>query len=513
MSFPLRIAVDAPSLQEGEAQQLVRTTQHALDDLNELSAHHLRLNLEHYADKVSRSVANKEAEESGLRIHLSMKDDIATPIVELRPHSMVLDVFYAPSHAPSTASGQSTLANIIAEKLQELYLEEQLSIAHILDSDAGPGYAQQSTTSSSAHTSHHSGAGTDRQIPHNSGISQDVSARLAARRTRALKYASTYHLTLSLFTPTATPTSWAIEEAVQTYLLPLLDSLSISNFTVDTQVQLYATFSPSMRQPEFDSNTGTWVLRLEDLGSFINAAEWPLGPSVGSGPTLHFLLYVPSPEMTPLVISSANSSSTPDITSGTTSWLIPQWGGISILNPPASSSLAPTHLEASNLAAPMLTFTHHLTLLLGVPSRAHTRFPPSSPGQPPIHPLQLQSLTRQHTSSLFFSASRTLGALARLASSLGSIPIPENVALGVKSTMAHLQGVCDALSRGQWTEGLEHARLAEEEAERAFFEKSMVGQVYFPDQHKLAVYLPLLGPVAVPLVMSLGRVVGEWKGR
>jgi len=30
----------------------------------------------------------------------------------------------------------------------------------------------------------------------------------------------------------------------------------------------------------------------------------------------------------------------------------------------------------------------------------------------------------------------------------------------------------------------------------------MVGQVYFPDEHKVAVYLPLLGPVTVPLVMA-----------
>jgi phosphatidylinositol glycan class S len=28
-------------------------------------------------------------------------------------------------------------------------------------------------------------------------------------------------------------------------------------------------------------------------------------------------------------------------------------------------------------------------------------------------------------------------------------------------------------------------------------------QVYFPDEHKVAVYLPLLGPIGVPLVASL----------
>jgi phosphatidylinositol glycan class S len=50
---------------------------------------------------------------------------------------------------------------------------------------------------------------------------------------------------------------------------------------------------------------------------------------------------------------------------------------------------------------------------------------------------------------------------------------------------------------------LASARIAETEAERSFFEKSMVGQVYFPDEHKVAVYLPLLGPIGVPLVVGL----------
>jgi phosphatidylinositol glycan class S len=45
----------------------------------------------------------------------------------------------------------------------------------------------------------------------------------------------------------------------------------------------------------------------------------------------------------------------------------------------------------------------------------------------------------------------------------------------------------------------------------------MVGQVYFPDEHKVAVYLPLLGPIGVPLVVGLmkevKRLVAAWKAR
>lgn len=31
--------------------------------------------------------------------------------------------------------------------------------------------------------------------------------------------------------------------------------------------------------------------------------------------------------------------------------------------------------------------------------------------------------------------------------------------------------------------------------------------MYFPDEHKIAVYLPLLGPIGVPLLMGLLREV------
>ncbi|KAI4155080.1 MAG: hypothetical protein LQ340_001237 [Diploschistes diacapsis] len=508
LTFPLHILLEAPTLQHSEAQHLVRTTQHALDDLNEFSAHHLRLSLDDYADKVSALEVKGEEDgaEAGLRIHLSAKDNLGTPTANLRPHSTVLDVYYAPNQAPSISSSSSALASTIAAKLQEIFLEEKSGITYILASSPGSGYNQQSTTSSS-YTPHNSPSSPNRDSKPTSILSPEISAKLARRRARSLKYAPTYHISISLFTPTDLPTSWDIDSAVAEYLQPLLDAFTISNFTIDTQVQHYAAFSPSMRQPEHEATTNTWTFRQEDLGSFINAAEWPLGPSIGSGPTLNFLLYVPSPDMRPLLIKD----------SGATSWLIPQWGGITILNPPPQiGSPTPAHLTHAMLEAPLQTFSHHLLSLLGLPcppslsssSSSSSSFSSSSVQEVDYSfPLSLLTQTRIHTASLFFSSSSTLGALASLSASLPNIPIPETVADGVSQTIHHLRSTCDALKKGESAKALEHARLAEEESEKAFFERSMVGQVYFPEQHKVAVYLPLLGPIGVPLVTSLYKVI------
>ena len=473
-------------------------TQHALDDLNEFSAHHLRLRLTTSLSNLSRRNASipesqgldidegfqsyrvlDVGDDSALTVRLRAYEGIQAARSELQSHSTILDIVYPPNQIPSVSSSSSALAAFIANKLQELFAEEQAIIANILSQSA----AGIQSASQSPYVSPVAGSGSReiRSRP-NRSINPEMAARLASRMTRSLKYAPTYHITMSLFTPSASPSSWNIESALAAYFTPLLDSISaVSNFTVDTQVQLYATFSPSVHAPEYDTEHGVWTLQEEDLSGFINAAEWPLSPSIGAGPTLNFVLYVPDQATSPLVVRGSQASS----------WLIPQWGGVVILNPQdANATSTESTLSKEAIQPALLTFSHQLLSFLGAPQT------------PPSLPLQLQTLTRIRAASLLLSASSTMGSLARLTVALPSIAIPETVSTAVDTTLSHLRHTCNALKEGKFTEALENARIAEAEAERGFFEKSMVGQVYFPDEHKVAVYLPLLGPIGVPLIMS-----------
>ncbi|KAL2060698.1 hypothetical protein VTL71DRAFT_9339 [Oculimacula yallundae] len=429
--FPLRISIDAGSLQDHEAQHLLRTTQHALDDLNDFSAHHLRLQL---SAPANTSVESRvpTAEEVALTIRLLPG---TTTEADLQSYAPILDIQYTSNQIPSSSSSSSSLGNYIANTLRELFAEEQAMIAYLLSTSSAP--------------------------PERSpkALAPEVAESLAKWTTRSMKYSRTYHLTFSLFTPSATPSSWDIEAALEEHMKPLLETLSsISNFTIDTQVQLYAT-------PGVTGN----VLKKEDLSGFINAAEWPLSPSIGGAPTVNFIIYVGDME----------------VEGGGKSWLIPQWGGVVI-----QSSI-------SDLRPAMLIFSNQLMSLLGAPETGSL-------------PLRLMTLVRVRSAGLLLKASGTMGSLARLTLALPSISIPRSVADGVYTTIEHLRKACDGLGG---KEGLENARIAEEAAEKAFFEKSMVGQVYFPDEHKVAVYLPLLGPVAVPLVMGVVKEVKAWNKR
>lgn len=292
-----------------------------------------------------------------------------------------------------------------------------------------------------------------------------------------MRYAPTYHLTFSLFTDGPTPNTWDIEAAVEEYVRPILDVLGpIHNFTIDTQVQLYAT-------PGVQST----ILDKDGLASFVNAAEWPLSPSIGGAPTVNFVVFVGNQTIGSPEAGAQTSQS----------WMIPQWGTVYLLSLPSTTS----HVSRDTLRQPMLTFGSHLLSLLGTPQSGSL-------------PLRLSTLSRIRSADLLLRASSTLGSLARLSRSLPSISIPKSVADGVNESMHHLEKAC-ALLGGP--EALYHARIAEEEAERAFFEKSMVGQLYFPDEHKIAVYMPLLGPIAVPLVSGaiseLKRLVAYLKRR
>ncbi|EYE99650.1 GPI-anchor transamidase GPI17 [Aspergillus ruber CBS 135680] len=462
--FPLEIQIAAPSVPDLEAQLLLRTTQHTLDDLNEFSAHHLRLKLAEDGDNtgdIREEVHGKP--DTALTVRLVPQDNLPIPRSELNLETTQLDVFYSPNQSPIPSLSNSPLSTFIAGELQRLFSEEKATIAHIL---------------SNGHTQ----------------LSENISRRLR----RSLKYADTYHLAFSLFTPGPAPSSWEVQEAIEGYLSPLLEAFSpISNFTVDTQVQLYATFSPTAPLPEFDESQSAWTLKQEDLSAFVNAAEWPLSPSIGSGPTINFLLYVPDPSQSPMVVKENTA----------TSWIIPQWGGVFLLNPSLSNENPsnPPHLSKDSLRPAFMTFSHQLLTLLGTPTT------------PTSLPLRLQTLIRIRAATLLLSASSTMGSLARLTESLPSIPIPATVAASVSTTLSHLSAACTHLREGRFSAALDNARVAETEAERSFFEKSMVGQVYFPDEHKVAVYLPLLGPIGVPLVVGLlkeiKRIIKGLKGQ
>ncbi|KAF3078151.1 GPI transamidase component [Orbilia oligospora] len=473
--FPLLVEVEAPSLPD--AENLLKTVQHALDDANDFAAHkphHLRLRLA--AKKAESEEDSKSDRDENVACLLRLIPDSQNGYNHIvQSSSRIVDIHYPPPSSSSQSSVSAGLSKFVAETLEVLFRQEQELIEHLLlPQTSNPG-------SLNAISSQSADEGRDKKTPPKP---RAATADITRRMSRVVKYSSSYHITFSLFTATSLPASWDIESAISQYLTPLLSALSpISNFTISTQVQYYASMSSGIT-PSYDGQSQSWTLKKEDLSSFINSAEWPLA-SISNDPNLNFILYIPHPSVSPLTIPSASHSN---------SFLLPQWGGVTILNLGHSAS-GLEHLSNPTLKPVLETFATHLLALLGAPPH------------PASLPIRLDSLTRQRSAEVLVSASSTLGSLQRLVNALPSISIPTTVSDSVQDSIRHLSLACEELRKGSFVKALEMGRVAQEEAEKAFFERTMVAQVYFPDEHKLAVYLPLLGPVSVPLVLGVFREV------
>lgn len=316
----------------------------------------------------------------------------------------------------------------------------------------------------------------DQEIDLFKGFDDETSKKVIA-------YSPKYHLTFSLFSQGGSPVSWEIAEALQAYFVPFKKELiRVANFTIDTQVQFYSTLSVEPKKAD-----NTFVLTQDDLSTFVNFAEWSLS-SIHSYPTINFILFIPSPTNSPLVIQDSQ----------TNSFLIPQWGGVSILNTDVTKT---AHLKKEQLLPVLETFTSQLLSLLGAPTL------PKSPV------IRIDSLSRVSTLRALLAASSSLGSLHRLSKSLPDIAIPKSVLTSVDASLSAISQSLAALKSGKWmtSEAIASAGVAMTQAHNAFFEKMMVQQAFFPEEHKVAVYLPLLGPVCVMILLGLVRLKKELK--
>ncbi|KAI0346662.1 hypothetical protein BDW22DRAFT_1352823 [Trametopsis cervina] len=321
-----------------------------------------------------------------------------------------------------------------------------------------------------------------------------------AEALRVVKYSPRFRLAFSLLNEDAATGravfSWDIRNAITKYLAPTLQKLSIlHNFTIESQVQYHAplAFRPQELRYGEDISHG---LTQEDLTVFINSAEWTLSSSVSNDPVIHFVLFVPSSENSPLYILNADGSP-----SSSDAFILPQWGGITI------SNKAPPHMTAENLEHIFLTFRRQLMSLLGLPSLPpHVDYDQSLP----FTDWQLDALVRLRTKQNVENSKETLKSIVALVNQIENMPVGQDVKGDVLGALDALETVFAEGSTSLMS-ALRHSSDALTRASRAFFNPGMLALLYFPAEHKYAVYSPLFASVAAPLLATLLREVAAWR--
>ncbi|KAM9846555.1 GPI transamidase component PIG-S [Aulostomus maculatus] len=329
---------------------------------------------------------------------------------------------------------------------------------------------------------------------------------------RAFKSSPGYEITFSLLNPD--PKShrlhWDIEGAVQTYIQPLLTKLSlVANFSIDSQMLYYTMLGVN---PRFDSSSSTYTLNADSLAHVINPVEARLGSNAASSnPVLNFLLYVPDAQHSPLYIHDRKKQQVPS-----NAFHSPRWGGIMVYNVDAfygEEATFPIDINI-NMAKVMGVFLAQLRLLLGVQSST----PPSgflvAPcGSTGLADWELDRLMWSRSVENVATATTTITSLAQLLDQISNIVINDNIAQQVSSAVTSLQLAVAELEAGNLGFALQYSKEAILASERAFFDPSLLHLLYFPDDQKFAIYIPLFLPMCVPILLSLLKIVSEVRQR
>ena len=155
-----------------------------------------------------------------------------------------------------------------------------------------------------------------------------------------------------------------------------------------------------------------------------NCTELISATAIISYPVINFILYIPHPSIRPLYIESAIQNS----------FLLPQWGGIQIYNPPSGTK----HLDIASLRPAFATFIMHLLNLLGTPVLSESI---SEENRVILSPWQLDGLVRQRAAENLVAAGGTMGSLARLVRKIPNMAIPQEIRSDVLLTLSHLDKV------------------------------------------------------------------------
>lgn len=342
--------------------------------------------------------------------------------------------------------------------------------------------------------------------------------RVDAESMRQFKASQGYQLSFTLLNPDPSQleASWNIRDATEKILTPFLEHPGISllgNFTVNSQEFHYTDtkFKPKKTGKNFH-------IPLSQLPPMISSVESKLASHVSQFPSLNFLVYVPKRTESPLFIRQEEEE---EERSYTDNFLVPQWGGVIICNLGSESGDVEAESpggRAIRVNVPMEklmpVFVKQLHMLLGVPETPISKDSGKllfSPGRHRITDWRVDQLL---LAKLIESASMTttsLVSLVQLLDKVKNMVISDHIQREVEYSLHSIQQCYSKASSGHLRDAYDFSKQAMKSAEIAFFDPSILELLYFPDDQKFAIYIPLFLPISVPILFSSMAAL-KWAG-
>ncbi|XP_047999098.1 GPI transamidase component PIG-S isoform X2 [Leguminivora glycinivorella] len=332
-----------------------------------------------------------------------------------------------------------------------------------------------------------------------------------ARRTR-FPPGGGYHVTLSLAVPSPkTKLRFPAREAMEDYIGTFVDELSeLHNFTLKSQWLYLLDFDFKAKEIKDSSEYGRhFAVRQDRLHLLLTKIEERAATHVSQLPTINLVLYAVPCERAPLVIYDDDTR----VPTPVQAFMSPKWGGVVLANPKPEECGGEGEVQP-NVPRVMGAFVAQLRPLLGIPDMAHIPDAQLDPLRS-VTPRrwEVDALLRLRVVEQITSAEKTLQSLAQLLGKISNIVINDEVGASINGAVDGIGLAREQLARGDLMEAYNSSRGAHQAAETAFMEPSLLALLYFPDDQKYAIYIPLFLPVMFPVVLSLKTLLLWLRGK
>eukprot|EP00794_Sanderia_malayensis_P000659 gene659-1327_t len=290
---------------------------------------------------------------------------------------------------------------------------------------------------------------------------------------------------------------WDIENSIATQLKPFLKKIEmLGPFSISSQV---LNFVDVGMKPQRSADGYYYPIKKVPL--LLNPLESRLNEYTSNYPILNFVLYSPSTNEMPLTIKHKNQS--------TISFISPRWGGVVINNinkdflQSKSSLLQHNKLTISTKDA-MSLFIGQFRELIGL-QKLKTEPLSSSSSLLAVTNLEVKYLLIKKTIENMERTISTLLSLSQLLEKISNIVIRDDIKNLIVRSIEEVRNAELFLMDGNLTKAFKASKIAFVSSEKAFFDHSLLSLLYFPEDQKYAIYLPLFLPICFPIFLaSLG---------
>lgn len=120
---------------------------------------------------------------------------------------------------------------------------------------------------------------------------------------------------------------------------------------------------------------------------------------------------------------------------------------------------------------------------------------------------EVDMLVRRRLRNLLLTSSNTLQSLGNLLGQITNIVVTEQVGQQVEKSVDSIKKAFNLAVEGRITLAQQHALESFKASEIAFHHPTNLAQLYFPDDQKYAIYIPLFLPVGIPVMFSLKHIL------